>query len=137
MKITLALLTFFLLACSKDDGPKFTSPEGNWTYTTPDGKIAVTFEVIKSGTNFDIKSQTITVDGTLCNAEKEVVNFTSTSVEKIRINANDAKVTYPFNIVFNSGVISDDFKKITVPVATYTFPWGTDVSLADIEITRK
>lgn len=135
--IFFAFAALVCLACSKDDGPTFSSPEGNWAYSTPDGKITVTFEVIKSGTNFDLKSQTITVDGTLCNAEKEVVSFTSTHFEKIRINANDAKVTYPFDIIFNSGSISSDFKTIEVPVATYTFPWGSTHDLADIQITRK
>lgn len=136
MKRLFFLTLVVALSCSKDDGPTFTSPEGNWAYTTPDGKIAVTFEVVKSGSAFDLKAQTITVDGTLCNAEKEVVSFTATSVQKIRINANDAKVTYPFDIIFNGGTVSGDFKTIEVPNATYVFPWGKTNTLTDIQITR-
>ena len=125
-----------LAACSSKE-PGLTSPEGKWSYTTPDGKIAVTFEVIKVSANvFDIQNQTMKLDGALVNAEKEVVAFTSTTIEKIRINANDTKAVYPYNIVFNTATISTDFKTINVPTATYTFPWGTTKSLADIVIQR-
>jgi hypothetical protein len=121
--------------CSKDPG--LTSPVGNWSYTTPDGKIAVTFEVIKTSDNvFDIKNQTMKLDGTLVNAEKEVVAFTSTTIEKIRINANDSKAIFPYNIVFNNATISSDFKLINVPTATYTYPWGTTLTLSNITIVR-
>ena len=122
--------------CSSKD-PGFTSPEGTWGYTTPDGKIGVTFEVTKVSANmFDIQNQTMKLDGTLVKAEKEVLAFTSTTVEKIRINANDSKAVYPYNIVFSNSTVSADFKVISVPTATYTYPWGTTVTLSGITITR-
>ncbi len=77
------------------------------------------------------------VNGVSVNAEKEVIAFTATAIQEIRINANDSKVTYPYNIVFNNAAISTDFKKITVPTASYTYPWGTTVSLSDVVIERQ
>jgi hypothetical protein len=133
------LLFIGLLAVAgcKDKDPGLTSPEGKWTYTTPDKKIAVTFEVIKEPSGeFDIQNQTMKINDIPANAEKEVIGFTSTSITRIRINANDAKAVYPFNIVFSNAVISGDFKQISVPTATYTYPWGTTVNLTDITIQR-
>ncbi|MEK6783313.1 MAG: hypothetical protein AABY93_16550 [Bacteroidota bacterium] len=133
------LVFIFLLVCvgCKDEDPGLSSPEGKWAYTTPDNKIAVTFEVIKTPSgDFDIQNQTMKINGVATNAEKEVVGFTATSFEKIRINANDALAVYPFNIVFDDGKLSGDFMSITVPTATYTYPWGTTNSLADITIQR-
>ena len=134
-RFLLCLIVFAGCAGSKD--PSLTSPEGNWSYITPDGKIAVTFEVAKTSANvFDIKNQTMKLNDVSVNAEKEVVGFTTTSIEKLRINANDSKATYPYSIVFNNGTISSDFKTISVPTTTYTYPWGTTVSLSSITITR-
>ena len=133
------LLLFCLVVAAgcSDKDPGFTSPEGTWGYTTPDGKIAVTFEVTKTSADvFDIVNQTMKLDGTLVKAEKEVIAFTSTTIEKIRINANDSKAVYPYNIVFNNATVSSDFKTISVPAATYTYPWGTTVTLSNITIGR-
>ena len=136
MKKLLLFCFVIAAACSSND-PDFTSPEGKWGYTTPDGKIAVIFEVTKTSSNvFDINNQTMKLDGTLVNAEKEVVAFTSTAIEKIRINANDSKAVYPYNIVFNNASISSDFKTISVPNTTYTYPWGTTLTLSGITIGR-
>lgn len=122
--------------CANED-PGFSSPEGKWGYSTPDGKIAVTFEVTKISDNvFDIKNQTMKLNDALVNAEKEVVGFTSTAIERIRINANDSKAVYPYNIVFSNATISTDFKMMHVPTTTYTYPWGTTVSLSNIMIER-
>ena len=88
----LVIICLLVLAGCKDKDPGLTSPEGKWTYTTPDSKIAVTFEVIKTTSGeFDIQNQTMKINGISANAEKEVVGFTSTSITKIRINANDAR----------------------------------------------
>ncbi len=133
----LLLFCLVITAGCSDKDPGFTSPEGTWGYTTPDGKIAVTFEVTKTSTDvFDITNQTMKLDGALVNAEKEVIAFTSTTIEKIRINANDSKAIYPYNIVFNNATISSDFKTISVPTSTYTYPWGTTLTLSGITIGR-
>jgi hypothetical protein len=136
MKRILLFCLVIAAGCSSKD-PGLTSPEGKWSYATPDGKIAVTFEVIKTSADvFDIINQTMKLDGTLVNAEKEVIAFTSTTIEKIRINANDSKAIYPYNIVFNNSTVSGDFKVISVPTAPYTYPWGTTVTLSGITIER-
>ncbi len=129
MKGILLLWCVLVFAC-KDKTPGFTSPEGKWTYITPDGKMGVTFEVIKiSTTVFDVQNQTMKINDVLAKAEKQVVDFTATSIGKIRINANDAKAIYPFEIVFN-------FELINVPTAMYTYPWGTTITLTNIIIKR-
>ena len=131
------LFCLLAMVCCKSKDPGLTSPEGKWSYTTPDGKIAVTFEVTKTSANvFDVQNQTMKINDVSANAEKEVVDFTSTTIGKIRINANDSKAVYPYNIVFNNATIAGDFKKINVPTTTYTYPWGTTVSLSNITIER-
>jgi hypothetical protein len=136
MKRLLLFCLVVVASCASED-PGFTSPEGKWAFKTPDGKIAATFEVTKLSDNaFDIKNQTMKLNDVSVNAEKEIVGFTSTTIEKIRINANDSKAVYPYNIVFNNATISNDYKKINVPTTTYTYPWGTTVSLSSSIIER-
>jgi len=125
------------LSCKKDKDPGFNSPAGSWAYTTPDGTIAVTFDVVASSSGFDVQNQTIKVNGVEARAERTVTAFTATTVQKIRINANDTKVTYPYDINFNNGTVSGDFKTINVAEATYIYPWGTTKNLANITISRK
>jgi hypothetical protein len=133
----LFLLFCVLIMSCGDKDPAPTTLESKWSYTTPDLKMVVTFEVVrKSDDDFDIKNQTLTVDNVLANAEKEVVAFTRTTIEKIRINANDSKVVYPYNIEFKNATVSTDFKTITVPFATYTYPWGTTNNLTNITLER-
>jgi hypothetical protein len=136
--IIIASLLLVALACSKDKDPGFTSAEGKWKYTTPDSKIAVTFELVKTPSGgFDITNPTIKIDGTLYNAEKQISGVSLPVIGTIRINANDSKAVYPYNIIFNNGVVSSDFTKIEVPDATYTFPWPTVKALKTIVIERQ
>jgi len=122
------------MSCSDKD-PASTELDKIWSYTTPDLKMVITFEVVrKSDDAYDIKNQTMTIDNVLVNAEKEVVAFTRTTIEKIRINANDAKAVYPYNIEFKNATVSSDFNTISVPFATYTYPWGTTNNLTNITI---
>jgi hypothetical protein len=136
MNRLILLFCVVIMSCSDKD-PAPTELESKWSYTTPDLKMVVTFEVVrKSDDDFDIKNQTLTIDNVLANAEKEVVAFTRTTIEKIRINANDSKVVYPYSIEFKNATISTDFKTITVPFATYTYPWGTTNNLTNITLER-
>ena len=135
--LLIALLFASLLSCKKDKDPGLSSPEGSWTYTTPDGKIGVTFDVVVASSGFDVQNQAIRVNGVDGKAEKTVTAFTSTGFQKIRINANDSKLVSPYDINFNNGVVSGDFKTITVPTATYSYPYGTTNNLSSITITRK
>jgi hypothetical protein len=133
----IALLSVCLISgCSKSSsGP--TSSEGAWTYTTPDGKIKVTFDLVKTSTgSLDIQNQTMMLNGTTVNAEKTITGITLPSISYIRINANDIKAVYPYDIVFNNGKVSSDFKHIDVPDGTYTYPWGTANTLKSVSIVR-
>ena len=135
--LVLTGLLVIAAACSKDKDPGFTSAEGKWKYTTADGKIAVTFELVKSGSGLDLTNQTIKVDGALYNAEKVIDGVNLPTIGTIRINANDAKAVYPYRIEFKNGVVSTDFKKIEVPDGTYTFPWPTLNTLKTVVIERQ
>ncbi len=134
-RLTLLFCVVIMSCGDKDPAP--AELESKWSYTTPDLKMVVTFEVVRmSDDAFDIKNQTMTINNVVANAEKEVVAFTKTAIEKIRINANDSKVVYPYNIEFRNATISADFKTISVPFATYTYPWGTTNNLTNIIIER-
>jgi len=135
--LSLALVVL-LSSCKKDeDEPSFSSAEGDWTYTTPDGKISVDFTLVKSGTTWTATKQSITVAGTKGNAEIEVVGLNPPVIEYIRINANDPTLVYAFDIAFSNATVSDDFKEIRVPGATYTWPQNKANDLTNIIIVRK
>lgn len=127
------------LACSKDKDPGFTSAEGKWKYTTSDGKIAVTFELTKTSSGgLTISSQPIIVDGVAFESASLIDGVSLPSnIATIRINANDSKAVYPYNIIFKNGVVNSDFTKIEVPDATYTFPWPAVKALKTIVIERQ
>lgn len=138
-----ALLIFLLMGCGGDDDPGFTSLLGSWTYTTPDGKIITTFDIVGGDTEvLAFENQTITVDGVDGRAEILVENVAETSVGKVRINANDVALVYSFNITFNDLSANDDFTVINVATASYTWPWSstsgpTANQLENIQILRK
>ena len=136
-KILFSILLILAAGCSKHKDPGFSSPEGKWTYSTPDSKIAVTFELIKnsSGT-LEIQNQTIKVDGTAYLSVSQLAGVSLPSIQRIRINANDAKAVYNYNIDFITGTVSGDFKTITFVNATYSWPWGTVNNLTSVSITR-
>jgi hypothetical protein len=136
---TLGIVLILLLnSCSKDDDPKFTSAEGDWTYTTKDKKISVDFTLAKDGTTWSVKNAVIRVDGTA--AKNTVVEFDGIvppSIQYIRINANDIDLVYPYPINFTNATVNSDFTAINVPDATYTWPNDRVNSITDITITRK
>ena len=78
--------TLLVASCGKDD-PKFSSAEGNWTYTTPDGKIGIDFTLVKSGTTWSVTNESITVDGTKGMAAVTFDNINPPTIGNIRINA--------------------------------------------------
>lgn len=133
------MLMLVCAGCSKhkDAGPTFTSLEGSWTYTTPDNKINVTFDLVKSGDTLDLKNPSIKVDGTTGNAYAEIASSSATVIDRIAINANDAKLAVPYNIIAQTGAASTDFKTITFATAVYSWPWGTDNHLTSVEVKRK
>jgi hypothetical protein len=136
-KIYIAVL-ILTMACSKHKDPGFSSAEGKWGYTTVDGKIAVTFVLAKSSAGvLTIQSQTITVDGTLYNSASQMTDVSLPAIEKIRINANDAKAVYPFEIIFNKCTVSADFKTISFTSGSYTFPYPMSNNLTVLKISRQ
>ncbi len=138
MRISLLLIAVSCLwCCSDNDNDALTSAVGQWTYTTPDGKIGVTFELVGGATEvWDVQNQVIFVDGVQGKANKEISNTTLSTIGKIRINANDVALVSAFNINFEELTIRDDFTAIDVKKATYSWPIGTLNTLNDIVISR-
>lgn len=135
--ILFVALVVVLGSCKKDDDPKFTSAAGTWTYTTPDSKLIVTFELKKSGTTWDAVNPTISVEGTEATAVIQATDVVVPSIGSIRINANDLKVTYPYFVLFSNLEVNGDFTQINVPSASYTWPHDKTNTLTNITITRK
>jgi hypothetical protein len=130
------LIVVLLVACGSDD-PEFSSAAGVWTYTSPDGKIGVDFELVKNGSTWNAINPVIRIEGTTYNAEIVGSALTDTSIGSIRINANDSKAVYAYFILFSGGTIGGDFKEIKVPDATYTWPHNKTNVLTDVTINRK
>ena len=131
-------IVLVISSCAKDDEMGFTSLIGSWTYTTPDNKIIISFDIVGGTTELlAVSNQRIVIDGEEGQAEIQSTDVTETTIGLIRINANDAKLTFPYNITFNNLSASPDFEVINVADATYTFPWPDINSLANIQIVRK
>jgi hypothetical protein len=138
MRYCVILLCLILAGCGKKhDEPGLTSPEGAWTYTTPDKKIAVTFNLSKSSSGaLAIQSQSFVLNGTSYNSAAQITGVKLPSIHEIRVNANDVNAVYPYDIEFDSCVVSTDFTTMHVIGATYTWPWGTTLDLSNITISR-
>lgn len=136
--ISLLIVVFsFLIGC-KEEEAGFSSLIGEWKYTTPDEKIEITFDIVGGDPELlTIKNQTIKIDGSDGNANIQFSNITETTIDLIRINANDAALIYPYYIAFNNLSASPDFTMIEVESASYTFPWQNTITLSDIQIVRR
>ncbi len=145
MKITVSLLLGLLLlgGCSGEDDVGFTSLIGSWTYTTPDNKIEVSFDIVGGSDEIlSLQGQSIVVDGVEGKAEIQFEGTTETTIDKVRINANDAALVYAFNITFNNLSANADFTELNAESATYTWPWSstsgpTNNALENTSIVRK
>src|SRR5438045_3047780 len=124
-----------LLGCSKSDsGP--SSAEGSWTYTTPDTKVAVTFQLVKTSSgSLGIQNQTYKLSGTSYESAAVITGVALPAIASIKINANDSKITYPYYILFTNIKVSSDFKRMDVTDGEYQTPGGT-TTLKAIAITR-
>jgi len=122
-------------SCKKDDDG-LSSAEGKWTYTTPDGKIKVEFDLVKTTDGLNVQNPKITVDGTPGETVSIPDKITTPTFPSLKISANDAKLVQPYYILFTTGKISSDFTQIEVSSAEYTFPWGTIKKLSSIMIVR-
>lgn len=129
-----------VIACGKDPvpTPSFSSPDGKWTYKTPDTRIAVDFELVTTSSgSLDILNATIVVNGVLGQAAAQIFDVDLPAVDSIRINANDATLVKPYYIAFSDCNLSTDFNTIMVAEVEYSFPWGTTKHVSGIVITRK
>lgn len=134
------LMAAAILSCGKEETPLpvYTSPDGIWTYTTPDKSIMVEFELKTSDTGvLEILNSTIEVAKTPGEAAGQLTNVDLPFIEQIRINANDAGLVVPYTITFNTCSVNSTFNFISVADATYTYPWGQLKTLSGISITRK
>ncbi len=120
------VIVVWISSCSKSSsGP--TSAEGNWTYTTPDNKISVSFALVKNSSgSLDIQNSALKIEGVAYNSAAQISGVALPVIGSIRINANDAKAIYPYDIQFTNGSVSSDFKKINVPDAEYTYSGGSN-----------
>lgn len=137
----LALITIVLLnGCGKDEEqpvPTYTSPDGIWTYTTPDKAITVEFELKTTDGVLGIQNATIKVSDTPGQAAAQMTNVDLPVIERIRINANDAALVLPYSITFDQCTISSNYSAISAGNASYTYPWGQLKTLTGVSITRK
>lgn len=138
------LLIVWLLGvfgCGKDEPepvPTFSSVDGKWTYRTPDKKIDVDFELSTNATGeLNILNATISINGTVGQAAAQIFDVNLPAIDSIRINANDASLTYPYYIAFSGCTLAEDFVSILVTEAEYTDPQKVPRKLSGIAITRK
>lgn len=131
------IMVAFLFGC-KEEEIGFTSLIGMWTYTTPDEKIKVEFDIVGGNPEIlTVSNPKIFVEGQEGMAEVQIESITETTFGRIRINANDADLVRPYNITFTNLKASDDFSVIEVEEANYIFPWPDGNELANIEIVRR
>jgi hypothetical protein len=134
--LSLALIVL-VASCKKDDDPKFSSAEGRWTYTIPEGQVTAEFTIVKSGTSIELKDPSMIVEGVTADAAIVTSNVTATTIGQIMINANDADVDYAYLMVFTDATISNDFKQIKASSLSYEWPHGSTKSATNVIITRK
>ena len=132
------LMALILVACGKDaPAPVNTSPDGKWTYTTPDKTIKVVFDMVSTSTTMaDVVNPIIFVANVEGNAASQVDDINLPSIGSLRINANDAGLQYNYYITFTMCSVSADFNKILVADVEYTPSKGKTKTLSNISITR-
>lgn len=132
------IAVFVLLFGCGEDEAGFTSLIGSWTYTTPDEKIKVDFDIVGGNPEIlAVTNQKIFVEGKEGKAEVQTELITETTFGRIRINANDADLVRPYNITFTNLKANADFSLIEVESATYIFPWPDEHELTNVKIMRR
>ncbi len=138
--VVLMMLVIGVLAgCAKDTpAPVFSSPDGTWTYTTPDSKISVDFELKTNSSNvLEILNCTIRVNGVSGVAAGTLSGVSLPAINEIKVNANDVGLVYPFYITFINCTINAGFTQIAATAAEYSYPWGSSNTLTAVNVTRK
>jgi len=136
ISLCIVLVSVLALGSCKKDDDGLSSAEGKWTYTTPDGKMKVEFELVKTTDGLNVQNAKLTVDGTLAETVTIPDKITTPTFTTLRISANDVKLVQPYFILFTTGKISTDFTQIEVSDVEYSFPWGTTKRLSAIVIVR-
>jgi hypothetical protein len=137
MKNVMIVMMVVGMACSKHSDPGFTSAAGNWSYTSPDSEVTVTFELVKNASGgFDLQNPGIELNGVKYIAAAQLTRATLTTIQKIQINANDPKATYAYDVEFDNCTVSADFKTITVASGFYTWPNAHTHTLTSAKILR-
>lgn len=138
--VVLMMLVIGVLAgCAKDTpAPVFSSPDGTWTYTTPDSKISVDFELKTNSSNvLEILNCTIKVNNVSGEAAGTMSDISLPDVNEIKINANDIVLTYAYYIAFINCTFNAGFTQIAAANAEYTDSKSTTNTLSGVTITRK
>src|SRR4051794_13722257 len=126
LPLCIALVSVLAFSSCKKDDDKLSSAEGKWTYTTPDGKIKVEFELVKTTDGLNVENPKITVDGTLGETVSIPDKIATPTFTTLKISANDKKLVYGYYILFTTGKINSDFTQIEVSDVEYSFPpWPT------------
>jgi hypothetical protein len=135
-----ALLLLVSWGCGKSNtepAPVYTTPDGIWTYTTPDNAIKVEFELKTNMGTLEILNTAIEVSGTPGNAAGQLTNVNLPYIERILINANDSGLTYPYSITFMDCGLNSANTFISVANASYIGMSGQVKTLSGVSIGRK
>ncbi|MBL7849851.1 MAG: hypothetical protein JNN04_03035, partial [Cyclobacteriaceae bacterium] len=97
----------------------------------------VEFELKTTDGLLGIQNATIKVSGTQGQAAALMTGVDLPSIERIRINANDAVLVLPYAITFDLCTVNSTYNAILVSDASYTYPWGQLKTLTGVSITRK
>lgn len=136
--VGIALILVVLLSCGKDKtepAPSYTSIDGIWTYTIEE--IAIEFELKMTGDVLEIINTSIVVDEVTGDAAGALSGTDLPLIQQIKVNANDADLTYPYTVTFTDCMISPNFAFISAAKVEYTYPWGTFNTEAGVVISRK
>lgn len=137
MRLAFALC-IVLLGCGKnntDPLPVHSSPDGTWTYTTPDKAMSVQFDLKTTGSVVEVLNTTIVVGQQSGMAAGTISGVNLPVVDQIRINANDPVIVTNYSITFINCTFSEDYNFISVADVEYTYP--SPRTLQSISITRK
>lgn len=132
-----AFLASAILACNKEQEVGFDSVTGRWTYTTPDGKVMVTFDMQESvNGEVTVANLEYALDSTVYNSVQQVSGVDLPVIEKIRFNLNDAQAVYLYYIEFAQCTVGPEFDVITADSASYVYPWNDLHMLQSVQILR-
>lgn len=137
----LAVFVFILLsaACNKEDDPdKFTSINGYWTVTTPDGATNVTFRIAQDADNlFIIDKASVVHNATDFNSkpiDAQIVMLSTQEVESITFLNNSFEAPY-FIIRLLNLTANGDFTEMEIDNSIFNIN-GEFREFATIKATR-